>query len=135
MKLLTILEKNRPGLLAEVMSLLADAKVDVRDIDGESTGDQAVITVRAVPFRRAHRVLADAGYKVFTADHLLVRIEDQPGALATLSRSLADANVGIRSIHFVERETGQCIVALETADPERAGQVLADRLVGAPGAG
>lgn len=129
MKILTIVEQNRPGLLAEITTMLAGAGVDVRDISGETAGNQAVITLRAEPYRRCHRVLADSGFKVFTADHLLVRIEDRPGALATLSQRLANEQVDIRSIHFIEKDQGQCIVALETENPYRAGQVLSDILV------
>lgn len=129
MEILTIIEENRPGLLAEITTLLASAGVDVRGIDGDTAGNQAVITLRAEPYRRCHRTLADAGFKVFTADHLLVRIKDQPGALATLSQRLANEQIDIRSIHFIQEIHGECIVALETASPFRASQVLQDILV------
>lgn len=129
MKVLTIIEENRPGLLAEITTLLEAAGVDVRDINGETKGNRAVLSLRAQPYRRCYRTLADAGYKVFTADHLVVRIEDQPGALANLSRHLANEQVDIRSIHFIEKDGAHCIVALDTADPYRAGQLLRDILV------
>lgn len=129
MKILTIIEDNRPGLLAEITSLLESAKVDVRDINGDTTGNQAVITLRAEPYRRCYRTLADNGFKVFTAEHILVRIEDQPGALADLSRTLANDQVEIRSIHFIHKEDGRCIVALETENPYRTSQLLRDILV------
>jgi hypothetical protein len=100
--------------------------VNVRDINGDISGNQAVITLRAEPYEACYNALRDGGYKVFTAEHLLVRIEDHPGALADLSRRLANEQVDIRSIHFVDRDGEQCIVALETDDPFRAGQVLQD---------
>ena len=129
MKILTIIEESRPGLLAEITTLLQSREVNVLDINGETAGNQAVITLRAEPYRRCHRALADSGFKVFTAEHLLVRIKDQPGALADLSRRLANAQVDIRSIHFINKEDDECIVAVETMDPFRAGQVLKDLLV------
>jgi hypothetical protein len=126
MKLLTIIEDDRPALLAEITSLLERADISLRDIDGERNSGQAVITLRAEPYELCHKILTEAGYKVFTSDHLLVRIEDHPGALADLSRRLANEQVDIRSIHFVNKEEGRCIVAIEVADPFRAGQVLRD---------
>jgi len=132
MKLLTIIEENSPGLLAEITTLLENAEVDVRDIDGDVSGKHAVISLRAEPYERCHRTLADAGYKVFSAEHLLVRIEDRPGALASLSRRLANEQVDIRSIHFIEKDDDCCIVALEVTDPYRAGQLLRDILVREP---
>lgn len=132
MNVLTILERDRPGLLAEITTLLERADVDVRDISGTTKGRYAVINLYARPARRAHRVLADAGHAVFTADHLLVRIEDRPGALAGLSRLLANEQVDIRSIHLVGADADHRIVALDTADPVRAGEVLRDLLVHEP---
>jgi len=58
-----------------------------------------------------------------------VGIEDQPGALAEISRRLANEQVDIRSIHFVNRENSLCIVALETENDYRARQLLHDLLV------
>ncbi|MEJ2534531.1 MAG: hypothetical protein P8008_03455 [Gammaproteobacteria bacterium] len=126
MKLFTLIEQNRPGLLAEIATHLERLGVNVRDINGDISGNQAVITLRAEPHDDCYNALRDAGSKVFTAEHLLVRIEDHPGALADLSRRLANEQVDIRSIHFVDRDGAQCIVALETDDPFRAGQVLQD---------
>lgn len=132
MNVLTILERDRPGLLAEITTLLENAGVDVLDISGTSKGTYAVINLYARPARRGHRVLTDAGHTVFTAEHQLVRIEDRPGALAELSRLLANEEVDIRSIHFVGRDAGHCIVALDTADPARATEVLSELLIAQP---
>jgi hypothetical protein len=126
MKIFTIIEQNRPGLLAEIATHLEQLGVNVRDINGDVSGSQAVITLRAEPYDDCYNALRDGGYKVFTSDHLLVRIEDHAGALADLSRRLANEQVDIRSIHFINRDGGECIVALETDDPFRAGQVLQD---------
>ncbi len=59
----------------------------------------------------------------------MIRIEDRPGALANISRRLANAQVDIRSIHFVDKKAGSCIVALETENDYKARQVLYKLLV------
>ena len=129
MKYLVVVETDRPGLLAEITTLLESGNVDVREISGDTVGTQVMITLRAKPMRRCHRILAEAGMRVFSSDYLLVRIDDRPGALADLSRRLANAQVDVRSIHFVERGGAHCLVALDTASPYRAGQVLSDIVV------
>ncbi|NIM69501.1 MAG: ACT domain-containing protein [Xanthomonadales bacterium] len=129
MKVLTIIQETRPGLLAEITSLLEREQIDVRDIDGEQVGETAVITVRALPYERCHDALREAGFKVFAHDQLLIRLVDEPGALAEISRRLANAEVDIRSIHIVGVEEQDCIVALDTADDFRARQLLQDLLV------
>jgi len=129
MKLLTIVQPSRPGLLAEITTLLGKHNIDVRDIDGQTAEETAIITLSVEPYSEAFTLLADAGYRVVAARHLLVRIEDRPGELARLSRTLSNEGVDIRSIHIVCKEAGSCIVALETGAAERAREILRDLLV------
>lgn len=131
MKVLTIIQPASTGLLTRVTSLLEQHQIDVRDIDGKLAGNQAVIslTLRADASRRAFYLLTDAGYKVIAARYLLVRIEDRPGELARLSRTLNNEDIDIRSIHIVSKEGDISIVALQTDEPERARELLAERVV------
>jgi hypothetical protein len=116
MKSLTIIQNTRPGLLAEITTLLESHGIDLRSIDGNTVGTLAVISLTAEPYRDSLSVLADAGFKVFVNEQILVHCQDQPGALAEISRRLANVQVDIRSIHFINREADHCIVALETAN-------------------
>lgn len=129
MKSLTIIQETRPGLLAEITTLLEGEGVNVNTIDGDTVGDSVVISITAEPYEDCFRALADAGFKVFPHDQILVGIEDHPGALADISRRLANAQVDIRSIHFVNKKNDLCIVALETENDFRARQILQDLLV------
>lgn len=129
MKMLTVIADDHPGLLAEVTSALEQAGIDILDFTGQSLGAQAVLSIKAQPYRAAFRALADAGFRVVSHDHLLVRLENRPGALADLSRMLADAAIDVRGMHIVSRGDQDCIVALETAHARRAREVLRERLV------
>ena len=130
MKALTIVHEDHPGLLAEVATLLERAGVTVQDFAGISVGDTAVISLAVERYKYVFRLLCDAGYRVIASEHLLVRLEKHPGALAELSRRLADANVDVRGMHIVNKDEKAGIVALETADHEKARAVLQDILVG-----
>lgn len=129
MKVLTIIQENHPGLLAEVMAVLEREGIGVQDFTGSTWGDTAVLTLTVGPYKQAFRLLSDAGYRVVASEHLLVRLERHPGALAELSRRLADANVDVRGMHIVNKDARAGIVALETADYERAREILEDLLV------
>jgi len=129
MKVLTIVQEDHPGLLAEVTTLLAKDGIGVDDFTGTSVGSTAVLTLTVKPYRRAFRLLSGAGYKVVASEHLLVRLERHPGALAELSRKLAQANVDMRGMHIVTQDERAGIVALETPDPDKAREVLRDMLV------
>lgn len=129
MKVLTIIQENHPGLLAEVAALLAQENIAVEDFTGTSVGDTAVLTLTVGPYRRAFRLLSKAGYRVVASEHLLVRLDRRPGALAELSRKLADADIDVRGMHIVNKDARTGIVALETADHRKAREILKDMLV------
>ena len=129
MKTLTIIQKNHPGLLAEVATVLEEAKIPLEDFSGQVVGETAVISFTVKLFEEAFRLLSDKGYRIVTSDHLLVRLEAHPGALAELSRRLAEARVDVRAMHIVNKDEKAGIVALETADYEQARAVLQNILV------
>ena len=129
MKKLTIIQETRAGMLAEITTLLESNNIDLRSVDGNTAGSLAVIALVAEPYQVCFDALTQAGFKVFANEQVLVRIEDHPGALAELSRMLANVQVDIRSIHFLQRENEQCVVALETDNDFSAKQVLRDVLV------
>ena len=129
MKALTIIREDHPGLLAEVTTLLEQEGIDVIDFAAQAVGNTAVISLTVGPYLETFRLLSDAGYRVVANDHLLVRLDKHPGALAELSRRLADARVDVRGMHIVNKDEKAGIVALETADFEQAQALLSDILV------
>jgi histidine decarboxylase len=117
---------NRPGLLAELAAVLADRGLSIEHIDVESHDSGAVVRMEVQDEARALEALTDAGYDAVSDDVLLARIEDRPGALAMLSRRLADAKLNIRSLHHVRRDAGHAVVAISTDDNARARTVMGD---------
>lgn len=130
MKVLNIVQEDHPGLLAEVTTLLEREGIAVSDFTGLTVGETAVISLAVERHADVFRLLSDAGYRVVASDHLLVRLEKHPGALAELSRRLAEQNVNVRGMHIVNKDEKAGIVALETLDYEKAREVLKDILVG-----
>ena len=129
MKVLNIIQEDHPGLLAEVTSILGGEGIAVHDFAGLSVGKTAVISLTIERDKEAFRLLSEAGYRVIASEHLLVRLEKHPGALAELSRRLAEENVNVRGMHIVNNDETAGIVALETVDHEKAREVLKDILV------
>ena len=129
MKALNIIQEDHPGLLAEVTTLLEKENIAVQDFAGLTVGGTAVISLTIEQYKTAFRILRDAGYRVIASEHLLLRLEKHPGALAELSRRLAQEKVNVRGMHIVNKDEKAGIVALETADYEKARQVLKDILV------
>ena len=63
--------------------------------------------------------MADAGYSAVTDDALLIRLKDEPGALARVAQRFSEAGVNIRSVHILDRKDGFATIALSTLPEDR----------------
>jgi hypothetical protein len=124
---LRVIVPNRPGLLAELAECLAAKNIDIVQIVVETHGSGALVRMEVERDDDALACLTDAGYQAVTDDVLLARIADKAGALAVISRRLADENINIRALHHVRREDGFALIALSTDDNVRARELLGEQ--------
>lgn len=130
MKQITILSENKNDLIADITQLLADAGIDLESITGRNFGEQSIATITTKNYGAALDILQkQPGLQVVSEDALIVRIEDEQGALARLSRRFADVKINIRSIRFVERHEGYALVAISVERTDEALKLVEDILV------
>ena len=94
-KQLAIFVDNRPGILAQLADALAEAKINIYAITTSDTVDHTVIRMVVSDYRKAVHVFEEHGTLVVEDDVLLVDGSNRPGALADMSRKLAQAKVNI----------------------------------------
>ena len=130
-KKLTIVLLKIEGALARLTTILADADINITDMDAAELDDIGVahVTVADADFEKTHELLRDSGHQVMPQQVLLVKIEDKPGGLAQLAVKLADAHVNVRSMRIVRREDGYCLAALVAEPSDVAKSVLVNELV------
>lgn len=112
--------ENRPGRLAALTEALAAVGVNIEALtayghDGEGT--VRLIVDDAITTRR---VLDDAALSNEERTVLTARLPHQPGELARLTRSIADANVNIDAIYVLNTEVDGVELAISVDDPEGA---------------
>jgi len=129
MKQLTVLAPNQPGQLALITEALAKYGVNIEDFDVESHGADGLISLTVDKYDDALRALRDAGYRAVTQDTLLIRLEDKPGALATIALRLKEAGLDLRSMHIVRRTGNVSIATLVADDNVKAAAILHDVLI------
>jgi hypothetical protein len=101
---LTVILKDRPGELARLGQATGEAGVNIQGMcafTGEGTGVIHLL-VGDAQAAAARRALEDAGMGV--ADErevLVVDIEDRPGTLGELARSLGEASVNIELAYTI----------------------------------
>lgn len=129
MKQLTVLAPNQPGQLALITEALAKYGVNIEDFDVESHGAEGLISLTVDKYDDALRALRDEGYRAVTQDTLLIRLEDKPGALATIALRLKEAGLDLRSMHIVRRTGNVSIATLVADDNAKAAAILHDVLI------
>jgi hypothetical protein len=126
---IVIMANNEVGVIADITRVLAEEGINLETINTETTGDQGVVVLTVDNTDHALSALNQAGYKAVSDDALVLRLRDEPGALATVADSLRSAGVNIQSLHILNREGGYAIIALTTNDRARALAAIDDSVV------
>lgn len=129
MKEIVIVTQNRAGLLADIAEILARKSINIETLDAEEVHDTAVIELTVDRYDEALQSLRDAGFDAVTEDAFLIRLKDEPGALARVARRFKEANIDLRSVRIVRRLKDSAIVAVATARTEEAKALVKEYLV------
>ena len=130
MKQITILTPaDRPGTLADIAERLAANNVNILNIDATDDHVHGVIQLEAEPYDEALRALSDGGYHAVSEEVLLIRIKDEPGALAKVAARFREPGINITAMRILRRDGGWASVVLATNDNDRSRDLLADCLV------
>ena len=126
MNRIIVMAKNEVGVIADISRVLADNGVNIEAISAEALGDKGVVTLTTNDYDDALRALTDAGFKTIADEALVLRLRDEPGALARVAGRFKDAGVNLQSLHIVDRRDGYTTVALAADDRARA-EALVDK--------
>ncbi|HJO09437.1 MAG TPA: hypothetical protein QGH16_06270, partial [Verrucomicrobiota bacterium] len=102
MEQITIITKDYNGLTADITSALGSNDINIESLDAKKIDDVGVVMLRVDQYDRAQHVLHDAGWSPITEDALLVRVKDEPGAVANLAKRFRDANLHVSSMRIVQ---------------------------------
>ena len=130
MKEITVIAQNKPGEIAHLTEVLAAEGINIQDIDADTKDSLGVIHLVVDHYDKALRILSDSGFQAISGDALVIRLHDQPGALAQIAARFARAKINLRSMHIIQRESGAVLVSMVTDDNQNAARLVADVLVG-----
>ena len=101
-------------------TLLANEGINLESIRHRGPErDSGLVIITTAEYDRALHVLMNAGYRAVTDDALIVKLRDEPGALAKIAVRFRDAAVNIQSLHLLNRHGGYATVIM-TAECDRA---------------
>ena len=115
-----VMAKNEVGVLAEITAAMAEADVNILTVNTESTGETGIVILTTEDNDRALDTLTTAGFKAIIDDALVIRLRDEPGALAKVAERFKNSGVNIQSLHILDRHAGYTTVALSADDRAKA---------------
>ncbi len=124
-KQLTVFLENRPGNLARVCSILADAGINVLALSIHDTVDSAVVRFLVDNPTKALLLLEEEELYVMEQDVIVLEVLNQKGELTRICQTLAQADINISYAYCTARpdQHSGCLV-LKTDNPERALEIL-----------
>ena len=131
MEQISIILRSKPGVLAEITEIMSKSKINIDNIQAETVGEYGIIVMKVEKNKcdLALKKLRDASFNAVTEKCLLIKLKDEPGALAKIANKFKDANINIRSLRILGRDGKTSIVAISTERTENAKDLVQDELI------
>jgi len=119
--------KNKPGELARVTEAIAQKGINILGFTGATCGDSGSIVLLTNDESGTKSALQGVGAQARAVELVVASLANEPGTLAMLARSLADAGVNIEAALPTGMEGGKINVAFATDNPAKARQAIGER--------
>ena len=124
-----VLANNEVGVIADITATLANAGVNLESINTETSAERKAVILTTDNADHALYVLNQAGYKAVGDEVLVLRLRDEPGALASVAERLKQAGINIQSMHILNRSGGYAMIALTTDDRSRTEAAISGEII------
>ncbi len=125
---LTIPVENRPGKLAEVSSILAREKFNIRAITISSFGQSGFLNIMVDDPKLAQKTLEKEGVEAVLKEIIAVILEDKPGGMDKLVKYLAKEQINIENAYgFVLESHKTAVFVLDVSDIESTRSILREK--------
>ena len=127
-KQLSVVLTNKPGRLAELCGLLADAKVNIVALAVLENADMGVVRLVADKPKDAAKTLKENGVPFQTDDVLVVKLPNKVGIMAQVAAKLAAKKVNINYVYGSTGATGGKTTVVLSVDKKAAAAKALARL-------
>ena len=117
--------ENKPGSMVVVTEALSRAGVDMRAMSVADTQDFGILRMIVSDPAAARSALQEEGILITENPVVAVGVPDEPGALTSLVRLLADREINVEYLYaFLAPVKGRAFVALRVPDAGAAEEIL-----------
>ncbi len=113
--------ENKSGRLAEIASVLADNKINIRALSVADTADFGILRLIVDKVELAQTVLKDNGFTVGKTNVVAVEVEDKTGGLAKVLKTLTAAEINVEYMYaFVNKSAENAVLIFRFDDMDKA---------------
>jgi len=117
--------EDRPGVLADITSVLSDMGINVLSVRLRSVENETIVHLLTNCQSYAHKALRGAGFEIMERDVILLTLPHYPGFLRRTSEALARKDITINDLHVSVPEEGKVgVVVLTCSNNAHAIQIL-----------
>ena len=121
---LSVFIENKPGRMAEVTEVLAEANIDIRAISVADTRDFGILRVIVDKPKEAVEALKAHGMTVTLTKVIAVGIDDKPGAFSKAVRLLSNEGFDVEYMYAISRDKGKAYVIIRLDNGQKAAEAL-----------
>jgi len=116
--------ESKPGVLAKLSRVLADAGVNITGLCAAETAGRGKIRMVVSDTARALDALKAAKYRPSQETALTLTLENRPGALAGVAEKLSQGKVNIKCVYATTAGFGGATVVLTASNADKAQAIL-----------
>ena len=128
MKQITVVVDDEVGKLADVSFILGKSKINIDSISMGKVGGKSIIHLTIKNEDKAIAVMEANGYKCLKSDVLVVKLLNEPGELAKMTKLLADSKIDVHNVTVVEQGPKYSLYSLKVDRQSKAEKVLVEYL-------
>ncbi|MCR5648676.1 MAG: acetolactate synthase [Oscillospiraceae bacterium] len=122
---LSVFAENKPGSLIAITEALSRCSVDIRAMSLADTKDFGILRLIVSDPDAAKSALIAEGILVGENPVVAVAVPDEPGALTSLMKLLAENSINVEYMYaFLVPVKGRAFVALRVAEAQKAEDIL-----------
>jgi len=123
-KQLSFTMPNRVGLLSEISSAVADAKINIDAVHAYEVEDKACFMLITDSNAKTKKALSPLGVEIEEEDVVTVEIPNKVGELQKVAKRIADAGININYIYGTAGAGRLSTCVFKTADDKKAIKVI-----------
>jgi hypothetical protein len=104
--------ENKSGRLAEITSILAENGINIRALSVADTADFGILRLIVDKVDLAEQALRAGGFTVGKTNVIAVEVPDRTGGLASVLKSIKEANLNVEYMYAFVNKTGENAVLI-----------------------